>query len=844
MRSVHAITCSRGNICARVRPRCPVALAVVLAVVSLAAAQEPEFRAMWATRFEWPSTDPNVCRGRIDSMMQSLADAHFNAVFFQVRGQADVLYPSPYEVWSPLIGGTNPGWDPLAYAVNAAHSRGTELHAYINTHPCWASSSHVPPTDPNHLFFKHCNLADPQARDWLHYSSESAPAQFSESDYVWMAPGVPAYQAYIRKQIVYVVQNYAVDGVHYDRIRTPWSNQPSYDPISLARFNSAQSNPNGLSLTAWTADQITRNVRDIYAACMAVNPHLEVSAAVYPNTNTAPTAQHQDALAWAQTGGLDIAVPMMYFTGGSGSTWDTYLQQWLAGISGRHVVAGHSTTQGLSSLLGQIALTRTRGAQGNSVYSWGSFTYWSDYLTNVYANDANQPAMPWKDSPTTGIIYGYITDAGGAQVVDAQITRSGSSYIGLSTGDGFYSFLLVPPGTYTLTVTHPAYTTQAVSGVAVAAGQVVRRDIVLGAPAVPVIAEVTPDPEPVQADRPYVHQLSLASGTVESWTLENGPPGAIVGINGIVSGWTPALADIGQYFAFTVRATNSSGYDDESWSVYVASTPPCTTFRIADFDAYANGARVLFQLPRYSGSTSGDLATTPNVAQVTDTITAYSTPKCNIVQWQYLDTDPQRWLRLTTSNATNIPNPTVELDRPIRVRLRLDSGSLRLAVGLRETGTTADLGADGGTTGNIEWVGAATATNGAPQGKLVEAMPGVWQTFIFDPRVDPILGMTGDGVLYTTNGQGVLEHLAFSVVDSVGPFTVYIDNVDLLCESPVLGDVDSDGDADPDDFELLADCMRGPDVAPLSGCVPADLDSDVDVDLADFAAFQFSHTGG
>ncbi len=832
--------------CSWVVRACSLAIVMGIAVLGsqVLYAQAPEFRAMWATRFEWPDPDEVTCKNTIDAIMQDLAGANFNAVLFQIRGQADVLYPSPYEVWSPLIGGSDPGWDPLAYAIDAAHSNGIEFHAYINTHTCWRApgNQHVPPENPDHLFYAHCHAANPEARDWLHHNVPDDPVQFSESNYVWIAPGVPAFQAYIRQQILHVVENYDVDGVHFDRIRTPSSNQPSYDPVSLARFADPQSNPDDLDFTEWTADQITRNVRDIYAAIMAVKPHVTVSAAVFSNPASAPTAQHQEALTWAQTGGMDILVPMMYFAGGEGSTWDSRLQAWRAGSGDRHAVAGHITSQGLASLLEQIMLTRARGGQGNSVFSWGSFTYWGDYPANVYQIPVLLPEMDWKETPTSGIIYGYAT-AASAAVVDAQVVRTGSSYTALSTSDGFYSFLLVPPGTYSLTAAHPGYETVVVPDVAVAAGDAVRQDVVFGSPLPPIIEEVTPDPDHVVQGQEYTRQLLLAQGIADSWLLLAGPPGADVNDSGRVSGWTPSADDLGQLFDFTVRAGNDVGFDDESWSVLVNAAPPCDVYRITDFEGFDNGMRVLFNHPRYSGSTSNDLEETPNVAEVTDAVAAFSPPKSYVVQWQYVDTDAQRWMRLTTHNAPHIPNPTVELDRPIRVRLRLDTGRLRLSVGLRETSTTADVGEDGGTSGAIEWVGADQDVNGAPQGVLVEPMPGVWQTFIFDPLTDPIHGMTGDGVLWTPTNRGVFEQLAFSIVDSVGPFTVYIDDIDLRCELPDFGDFDQDGDVDGDDFAIFADCLAGPDVASEPGCAEADPDGDGDADLVDFVTFQESFTG-
>jgi len=499
---------------------------LVLAV-SVGRAQSPECRAMWITRFEWPSTNPTVAQANIDSAMANLAASNFNTVYFQVRGQADTLYPSPYEVWSPLIGGSDPGWDPLAYAITSAHNNGIEFHAYINTHTCWQGPS--PPSNPDHLFFEHCNAADPSARDWLIHDSGGNPVQYAGSDYVWIAPGVPAFQAYLRQQILYVVENYDVDGIHYDRIRTPGYGY-SYDPISMARQSSPQSNPDGLGFQHWTTDQITRNVRDIYAAIVAVKPHVKVSAAVYPYNNA---YVHQDPCGWAQTGGLDVIVPMMYWTGGAGSSWDTTLQNWLACSGARHVVPGHHASDGIDSLLEQIALTRLRGGQGNTVFSWSKFgQLWDDYLNNVYPVPVALPSMSWKESPTTGVIHGFVKDEQGGGIADAQIVRTGSAYTGLSSGDGFYSFLLVPPGSYTLTATHPSCPGVILPDLAIAADQVRRVDITLSAVAQPRVTITAEPTEILEAGTVhFVPTVQLPGGdsvTSHTWHFGDGEtaPGA------------------------------------------------------------------------------------------------------------------------------------------------------------------------------------------------------------------------------------------------------------------------------------------------------------------------------
>ena len=160
------------------------------------------------------------------------------------------------------------------------------------------------------------------------------------------------------------------------------------------------------------------------------------------------------------------------------------------------------------------------------------------------------------------------------------------------------------------------------------------------------------------------------------------------------------------------------------------------------------------------------------------------------------ETGDNGWFTVTSSPSPffstcpmmpSVPNPTIRLDKPVRVRLRLDSGSLLVTLGVRETGTTAEVGEDGGTDGGIEWVGANNHISGAPQGKLLTSQPGVWQTIVFDPLSDPILafaGPTADGTLSSATNKGTFEHLAFSCTGDVGPFTVYIDEIEQLCKAP------------------------------------------------------------
>lgn len=293
-------------------------------------------------------------------------------------------------------------------------------------------------------------------------------------------------------------------------------------------------------------------------------------------------------------------------------------------------------------------------------------------------------------------------------------------------------------------------------------------------------------------------------------------------------------------------AINTSIAMDQSKTVAAVFVPACSDALLTGFESYGVGTQVMFRNPRFSVSTSTHLVASPDVSEVADDPSALDGAYALKLSWQFTDATAARWVRVTTFDAANLPNPVIALDKPVRVRLRLESGTLRVSLGVRETGTASAIGSDGGTSGAIEWIGPATAISGAPQGKLLTALPGVWQSIVFDPGRDPVLGFTGNGVLSAANNKGVLEHLAFAAVDSAGPFTVYVDEIEQLCQLPpvVLGDFDFDRDVDRNDLSYFLACVTGAGLGPPSAvCAVADLDHNSAVDLADFGAMQACISG-
>jgi hypothetical protein len=84
---------------------------------------------------------------------------------------------------------------------------------------------------------------------------------------------------------------------------------------------------------------------------------------------------------------------------------------------------------------------------------------------------------------------------------------------------------------------------------------------------------------------------------------------------------------------------------------------------VEGFETYAAGAEVMFQEPRFSGSTANQLAMTPNASAVTSSM-AYQGANSYQMDYQYVSGATTNWVRLTTFNTTNLPNPAIRIAEP------------------------------------------------------------------------------------------------------------------------------------------------------------------------------------
>lgn len=192
---------------------------------------------------------------------------------------------------------------------------------------------------------------------------------------------------------------------------------------------------------------------------------------------------------------------------------------------------------------------------------------------------------------------------------------------------------------------------------------------------------------------------------------------------------------------------------------------------------------VLFRAPNFSGSTIASVDTNaPFFTRVTtNTPGIHGGTNVLHVNWTFRPVTATSWLRLTTSTTPTYGNPTISVVDPLRFDIYAEQ-DVYMAIGVRETGTTNAIGANGGATGGIEFIGSTNASTPKP----VRLIPSnTWTTVEFDFPNEQVRNFaSGNGTLDTSTGRGVLEHIAFVPVTG-GVHSVYLDNFTVMPRDPL-----------------------------------------------------------
>lgn len=365
-----------------------------LVIHSLSFSQPPkhELRAVWISSAggDWPkSTDVAEQQRSLIAILDNLKKNNFNTVFFQIRPRGNTFYRSSIEPWaSQLTGilGKDPGWDPLAFAIEECRKRGLELHAWFNVAKVWGADNL--PQNPQHMTRSH--------RDWVR--------QF-ENEW-WVDMGNPDAREYTENLVKEIVNSYDIDGIHFDFIRYP---SEKFDD-----WKSYKTWSDGVDKADWRRNNITTFVRSCYTFIQKEKPWIKVGATplgIYQSIKGAQSVFNgysgvfQDSRRWLSEGILDYIAPQLYWSIGEQKNpndpdFEALCNDWVRENYGRHVYIGIGAYREniQSEIREQIDVTRNTFADGEVFFRYEHAAALIDQIEPAYRYPALVPRMIWKDS--------------------------------------------------------------------------------------------------------------------------------------------------------------------------------------------------------------------------------------------------------------------------------------------------------------------------------------------------------------------------------------------------------------------------------------------------------------
>lgn len=276
---------------------------------ALGPAQAKELRGVWISYLEWNEmpAEQQAFQAKLNEMYDNISNMGMNAVFVHVRPDSDAMYPSAYFPWSKFASGKqgdSPGYDPLAYAVQAAHDRGLEFHAWIN------------PYRVTGYLMSYDELADNNpAKVWL-TDQDTGNDRFIllHNGSYYYNPSIPEVRQLITAGVKEIVVNYPVDGIHFDDYFYPsvdnsqaalWFDKPEYD-----------SSGSSLSISQWRRQNVNELISGVYKTVKEIKPEVAfgISPAGYLSNLRSDSMLFADVDTWmTQPGYIDYIMPQLYW---------------------------------------------------------------------------------------------------------------------------------------------------------------------------------------------------------------------------------------------------------------------------------------------------------------------------------------------------------------------------------------------------------------------------------------------------------------------------------------------------------------------------------------------------
>lgn len=270
-------------------------------------AQANPMRAIWLRPKE-------INKEQVEKTVQKLADTGINTIYLESVYNGFTIFPVEYDYTyqNPIYG----GFDVLGAYVEACHSRGMQIHAWVESF--FIGMQRANSGGPVYKAKKDWLLTDKDGNNW---------EDTMYGKMYFLNPARPECREWIVGLYEIMVTNYDIDGVQLDYVRYPEKTKEKdygFDDYTVNAFieeKGVDFDPREVKVNSFEADmfaqykreQVTKYVEMCSTRLREIKPDLLLSLSVYPFYNDGVKNFMQSAEEWMKKGYGDLLFPMAYY---------------------------------------------------------------------------------------------------------------------------------------------------------------------------------------------------------------------------------------------------------------------------------------------------------------------------------------------------------------------------------------------------------------------------------------------------------------------------------------------------------------------------------------------------
>ncbi len=394
---------------------------------------DEEFRGVWVAtvlNIDYPkkgTTNVEALKSEAITILDRAKANGLNAVILQVRPTGDAFYKSSIFPWSKYLTGkqgTAPenNFDPLAFWIEEAHKRNLELHAWINPFRVTKKTKNEASHDYDSLSETNPARLHPE---WT--------VKYNDGN-IYFDPGIPAARALIVDGVAEIINNYDVDGIHFDDYFYPGTD--FNDANTFSQYGNGYSD-----IGDFRRHSVDLLIDDVHRMIKTLKPEVDFGISPFgiwankkDNALGSDTkglqsyyAHYADTKGWVENEMIDYIAPQIYWNIGYSIADYKILAKWWNDVcrtSSVKLYIGHgayrtgnsdpeSAWYGVDEIKRQLDLNQTLDqVQGSIFYNNTAFVnqpQLGTLLKAYYASDRNSVSSETSSQSMTPIVTTPIT---------------------------------------------------------------------------------------------------------------------------------------------------------------------------------------------------------------------------------------------------------------------------------------------------------------------------------------------------------------------------------------------------------------------------------------------------